>query len=68
MTTLSKLEKQELLADAESGMRKLDFDKLSVKHTKLSPAEYIDFLNWASTYSTERPEDRNFVVGTSFLL
>ena len=68
MTTLSELEKQELLAYAESAARRLDFQKLSLNKTKLNPSEFIDFLDWASKYATERHEDRNFMVGATFLL
>jgi hypothetical protein len=67
MTKLTEREKQELLADAASISRRKDFDKLRVNTRVLTPAQYLDFLNWAGAFMNEKHQDRPPIEGV-FLL
>ena len=45
---LSDSEKQELLEDAASAVRRSDFRQLEAMRRSLTPLEYIEFLTWSS--------------------
>ena len=66
MTKLSEQEKQELLDDAASPARRIDFRTLDT-NANLAPDEYIAFLDWAYPYMPEKHEDRAPITGV-FLL
>lgn len=70
MARLSRKEKEELLADAASEARRRDFEALraSAVQRALTPAELLDFLEWAQCFSTERLEDRRPIQGDRFLM
>lgn len=65
MARLSEKEKKELWEDARSPRRRKDFAKLSEKTKKgLSPAEYIEFLNWSQQFMKEDVRSRPPIQGT----
>ena len=66
MTKLNEREKRELLEDAASDARRVDFEMLD-QDVSLEPNEFIAFLDWAYPLLSEKHEDRNPVTGT-FLL
>lgn len=68
MARLSEIEKREMLADAGSDSLRIEFDHLRRTEPPLTPLEFIEFLDWAVGFTTERSENRKAISGSSFLL
>ena len=59
MPRISDSEARELLEDAASDSRRKDFARLRHHSQRLSPKEYLAFLNWAVFFMRESAEDRH---------
>jgi hypothetical protein len=70
MGKLSEQEKQELLEDAKSEKRRMEFAALRnfQEDRVLTPQEYIEFLDWSQQFMTEDPKTRPPIQGNIFLL
>ena len=70
MAKLTEEEKRELLEDSKSVTRRNDFSKLRSRAVtrRLSPAEFVEFLDWAQQFMTEDPRNRPPIKGDTFLL
>ena len=70
MAKLSDQEKRELLEDAHSSERREEFAALRkrAEETRLSPEDYIQFLNEAQPFMHEKATPRPPIQGSVFLL
>lgn len=70
MGRLSEQEKAELLADAASEQRRCDFAALreGTLERRLSPSEYLEFLDWCEPFMKEEAKHRPPMQGDVFLL
>jgi len=70
MTKLTEEEKRELLEDARSSSRLKDFELLRqrAQTTRLSPEDYIAFLNESQRYMKEDVKARPPIKGDVFKL
>jgi len=70
MAKLSDQEKQEFLVDAHSSERRKEFSALRkrTEEIRLSPQDYIQFLNEAQPFMLEKASRRPPITGNTFLL
>lgn len=68
MPRISDVEARELREDAASGNRRKDFARLRRPSERLSPREYLAFLNWAVFFMRESSEDRHPPIEKEMLL
>ena len=70
MARLTEEEKQELLEDALSPKRRKDFQALreGTVNRRLTPREYIEFLDWSQQFMKEDPKLRPPIKGHIWLI
>lgn len=68
MAILTDNEKKELLQDASSADRRLDFRQMDARNTQLTPSEFIEFLDWINKLHGTRAREHEPIKGTHFLM
>lgn len=70
MASLSEDEKRELLVDARSVERRQEFAALRerARSSRLTPDEFLEFLNWSQHFIREEPKERSPIKGDVFIL
>lgn len=70
MARLTEEEKRELLEDALSSDRRKEFAAIreGVTGRRLSPEEFIEFLDWSQQFMNEAPHTRPPIQGSTFLI
>ena len=68
MTHLTDQDKAELLEDARSASRQMEFAGMNVRSKKLNPVEWLDFLTRFSRLGLKNTANQTLIKGNRFKL
>ena len=68
IVTLSRQDREELLADANSAKRQQEFARMNTRAATITPVEWIEFLNQAFQLSKLEKTKKVLIRGNNFQL